>query len=47
MILTAESGMHCGASILHTCGGDPWFKVCRGVSEVEKVYGRFKEQEIV
>ena len=23
VILTAESGMHCGASILHVCGGDP------------------------
>ena len=23
VILTAESGMHCGASILHACGGDP------------------------
>ena len=29
VILTAESGMHCGASILHVCGGDPlrdWLK---------------------
>ena len=24
VILTAESGMHCGASILHVCGGHPF-----------------------